>query len=669
MATVVARAAHPPAEVTRAILGLMSAAREPLSADQLHAFLNYLALPANPQPGRAPLDLRIGTCAIGDLHPHLDAVLARAAGFFDPPPGPLRQREDPHRFFHTRVPDFVHRKLGLDLRACHRALARACGRWKSWGSGHPAHDYALRFRLGHALDARDWLLAARVVADVAYIVERTTRFDFAEVHADARAAARLAEGSAGWGAAFAEWEWFLRHRLERLQRDPAAYAAELLNEFAPRARAAALRPAIEGAARRAAIPLRKVSGPAALIGVGHTDAVTAVAFAPDGRLATGSDDGTAKLWSAKGQLIATYEGHRGPVLAVAFAGDGRLATGSRDRTAKLWTADGRLIASCAGHQGSVTAVAFAPDGRLATGSRDGTTKLWAADGRLIATCAGHRGWVTAVALASDGRLATGSHDGTAKLRTADGQLLATCAGHRGSVLIVAFAPDGRLATGSRDRTAKLWAADGRLLASCEGHEAPVAAVAFAPDGRLATGSRDRTAKLWAVDGRLLASCAGHRDRVTVLAFAGDGRLATGSRDRTARLWSADGRSIATCAGHRDSVIAVALASDGRLATGSRDGTAKLWSAHGRLVATCAGHRDRVTAVAFAPMDGWLATGSDDRCVRLWPLDPATGRPVGDAAVLFYDLPILAVAFVAGPPMRLLVADSEARPFVYELNAT
>jgi WD40 repeat protein len=628
MATVVSRAAYPPAEVTRAILGLMSAAREPLSADQLHAILGDLASRAKPRPGKAPLDLKIGTCAVVDLHPHLDAVLARAEGFFDPPPGPLRQREDPHRFFHTRVPEFIHRKLGLDLRACHRALALACGRWKAWEADHPARDYALRYRLGHALDARDWPRAARIVADVAYIVQRAMRFDFADVHTDARAAARLAGASAMWGAAFAEWEWFLRHRLERLRRDPAAYGMELLNEFAPRA-PAPLRPALEGTDRRANIPLRKVSGPPALMGVGHTDSVAALAFAPDGRLATGSFDTTAKLWGADGRLIATCEGHGDSVTAVAFAPDGRLATGSDDCMARLWAADGRLIATCAGHRQSVTAVAFAPDGRLATGSDDRTAKLWAADGHLIAACEGHWGEVTAVA----------------------------------------FAPDGRLATGSDDCMARLWAADGRLIATCEGHWDLVFAVAFAPDGRLASGSRDGTARLWAADGRPLATCAGHRQSVTTVAFALDGRLATGSDDRTAKLWAADGRLIATCEGHRKSVRAVAFAPDGRLATGSDDGTAKLWAADGRLIATCAGHRDLVRAVAFAPTGEWLATGSDDRCVRLWRLDSATGRPVGDAAVLFYDLPIVAVAFVEGPPPRLLVADSGGRAFVYEVNAT
>ena len=44
---------------------------------------------------------------------------------------------------------------------------------------------------------------------------------------------------------------------------------------------------------------------------GHTDAVTSVAFSPDGkRLASASDDGTVKVWdAATGQEILTLKGH------------------------------------------------------------------------------------------------------------------------------------------------------------------------------------------------------------------------------------------------------------------------------------------------------------------------------------------------------------------------
>ena len=109
------------------------------------------------------------------------------------------------------------------------------------------------------------------------------------------------------------------------------------------------------------------------------------AFAADGRLATGSQDDAAKIWSANGATcMATLEGHRNSVASVAFTADGRITTGSDDRTAKIWSAGGAAcLTTLEGLRDSVTSGAFAADGRLATGSQDNTAKLWSANG---ATC-------------------------------------------------------------------------------------------------------------------------------------------------------------------------------------------------------------------------------------------------------------------------------------------
>ena len=74
---------------------------------------------------------------------------------------------------------------------------------------------------------------------------------------------------------------------------------------------------------------------------GHSDLVRSVAFSHDSaRFASGSGDGTAKIWDASsGECLQTLKGHSGWVMSVAFSHDStRLASGSDDDTVKIWDA-------------------------------------------------------------------------------------------------------------------------------------------------------------------------------------------------------------------------------------------------------------------------------------------------------------------------------------------
>src|SRR5262249_14218876 len=113
---------------------------------------------------------------------------------------------------------------------------------------------------------------------------------------------------------------------------------------------------------------------------GHTAAVSAVAFSPDGRRPpTAGRHRTGRIWDARtGRPVRTLTGHDDVVYGVAYSPDGtRLATASWDQTVKVWdAADGRPLLTCRGHDEAVLRVAFSPDGTLLVSLSSHSVKVW-----------------------------------------------------------------------------------------------------------------------------------------------------------------------------------------------------------------------------------------------------------------------------------------------------
>ncbi|KAJ8602186.1 hypothetical protein CTAYLR_003522 [Chrysophaeum taylorii] len=113
--------------------------------------------------------------------------------------------------------------------------------------------------------------------------------------------------------------------------------------------------------------------------LGHSDSVTCSGISRRGEfVATGSYDGSVKVWNARGALEKTLEGP-GDVEWLEWHPRGEvIVAGARDGTCWLWDAiKGECLRVFVGHDGAVTCGLFTSDGNLVvTGSSDGTVRAW-----------------------------------------------------------------------------------------------------------------------------------------------------------------------------------------------------------------------------------------------------------------------------------------------------
>jgi WD40 repeat protein len=115
--------------------------------------------------------------------------------------------------------------------------------------------------------------------------------------------------------------------------------------------------------------------------LGHASDVNNVAWSPKGdKLASVSDDRTARVWRADWSDTVLARGHHDIVVGVAWSPNGRLlVTGSEDENIVVWDVENeRMIRPPLNrHSKSVFSIAFSRDGEyLASASRGGLLQLW-----------------------------------------------------------------------------------------------------------------------------------------------------------------------------------------------------------------------------------------------------------------------------------------------------
>ena len=400
---------------------------------------------------------------------------------------------------------------------------------------------------------------------------------------------------------------------------------------------------------------------------GHTSGVTSVAFGTTAEaqllLASGSDDGTVRVWDP---VVGATVGepltrHATSVTSVAFGTTAEaqllLASGSKDGTVRLWdpvtgaTVGKRFLGL------GVTSVVFGTTAEgqllLASGSNYGTVWVWdPVTGATVRERFVGPGVVT---------VAFGT--------TAEGQLL--------------------LASGSKDGTVWVWdPVTGATIGKPRtGRVDSVKSVAFGATARgrllIASAGREGAEQVWdPVTGATVHKPhTGRSGLVTSVAFGaiGVGRLliASGRRDGTVEVWNPDpphaydhpGELLhrrtkrGSLTGHTEEVTSVAFGAtaEGRLllASASKDGTVRVWDPDTGATADespTTRHAEEVTSVAFGTTRGGrllLASSSRRSGVQVW--DPFSSAPIGKPLTGGTNGSVTSVAFGVTAEGRLLLA--------------
>jgi len=378
------------------------------------------------------------------------------------------------------------------------------------------------------------------------------------------------------------------------------------------------------------------------------EAVSAVAYSPDGKLLAVARLDAVQLWNMPERSLArTLGGHRGRINAVSFSQDGKQLVAAAGEPgmfgeARLWNvADGMLMRMVQGHLDSLFAALLSPDGKLlATSSYDQQIKLWdAGSGKELRVLSGHNDAVFDLAFRPDGSvLASASGDRTVKLwSVATGQRLDTLGQPLKEVYTVAFSPDGkRVIAGGVDNRIRAWqvSTDAKentnpILHSRFAHEGAVVKVVYSADGKtIVSAGEDRSLKVW--DAETLTErreLERQSDWAGALAITADGKvLAVGRLDGSLAFYDAtSGELIPAPPPAKHDLAALAVRG---LASGAPT-RLKLTGSHLAEISAVKTSHEKFAAKLLSTLDGMqveveLAPASDlpRGLYELWLVSPA-----------------------------------------------
>ncbi len=392
-----------------------------------------------------------------------------------------------------------------------------------------------------------------------------------------------------------------------------------------------------------------------------------IRLSPDGKTIAILEGGSICLCNAEsGKYLTTIEGHKRSISGFAFSSDSKtIATGSEDGTARLWNADTgeniHIINMPTNHLNepvSIDPPKFSPDGKtLAIRSKDNTLLLW--DMQLeyiIRTIPGEHYHTKEVVFSHNGKiLATRSKTEAVHLwNTGTGQPINT---FTGPVHFITFSPDGNIVATSLDNWVELWSTNtGENLSKLLIPKACNTKIMYTENGNpfTITIHQNESVSLWDITtGQHIQAFEGDMNetvaalgrsflRMTnkeIMVCMNNQIIVSPTQDtfvtvvypNPVRLWDLTtrkqiGKSIIPLKGE-NSYTLVQYSPDGKtiatipVGTNQEGGTVRLWDvATGGHLKTLKGHSNcDFNSVAYFPNSKTIITGHNDGTVLLWDI--------------------------------------------------
>jgi len=401
--------------------------------------------------------------------------------------------------------------------------------------------------------------------------------------------------------------------------------------------------------------------------IGHTDRVRAIDYSPDGKtIATGSRDGTIRLWNAKNGeeirkiALPKVRNKETETHDVAFSPDGMKLLSGHGHYAAVYELESDKFAFLKKGVASYLAVAFSPDGkRFALGQRESKIEVYNSETlKPELSIAAHKANINDIAFSPDGKIiASASSDRTVRFVDAENGLeLTTLRLHASDVWSVAFSPDSKyFASGSTDFDTCLFDRSEFMSSSSFGAQIGFSRQlsAISPDGQL-IASADGTGTeplnvIYEVKTRRQKSIFS-KEIIDVGTFSPDNAfLAAITREGNLVIWNVDDgieflrfKAHVSPGGGLKAGRTIAYSPDGKyIISGGSDKSVKLWNSEtGALVRDIYKFKGYVNIVGISPDGSRIFAASSDSSALLF--DFKSGKVIGDLGK--QPKPILSTVF-------------------------